>query len=150
MERGEVDGRYSPGWAGPEANKVTDLVTAGKARLIAYLNPDNKAALGDLPNVMDLAKTDEYREILRIVLAAQGLGRPFFAPPGVASDRLKALQDAFAATMKDPDFLAEAVTQKFDIEPTSGPDMAAYVERLYATPAPLLKRAIEMMARAQR
>ena len=40
--------------------------------------------------------------------------------------------------------------KKFDIEPTSGPDMAAYVERLYATPAPLLKRAIEMMARAQR
>jgi tripartite-type tricarboxylate transporter receptor subunit TctC len=150
MERGEVDGRYSPGWAGPEANKVNDLVTAGKARLIAYLNPDNKAAFKDLPNVMALAENSEYRQILGIVLSAQGLGRPFFAPPGVPADRVKALQDAFAATMKDPEFLAEAAAQKFEIEATSGSDMAAYINRLYATPASLLKRAVDMMAHAQR
>ena len=34
--------------------------------------------------------------------------RPFVTPPGIPADRLKALQDAFAATLKDPDFLAEA------------------------------------------
>jgi len=78
------------------------------------------------------------------------LGRPFFAPPGVPADRVKALQEAFVATTKDPEFLAEAAGQKFDIEVTPGPDMAAYVEQLYATPAPLLKRAIEMIARAQK
>src|SRR5437763_625057 len=41
MERGEVDGRYSPGWAGPEANKITELVATGQARLLAYLSPRN-------------------------------------------------------------------------------------------------------------
>lgn len=150
MERNEVDGRYSPGWAGPEANKVNDLVAAGKARLIAYLNPDNHPAFKDLPNVMDLANSPENRQILGIVLSAQGLGRPFFAPPGVPADRVKALQGAFAATTRDPEFLIEAAAQKFDIEATSGPDMAAYIDRLYAIPAPLLKRAIDMMARAQK
>ena len=150
MERNEVDGRYSPGWAGPEANKVNDLVAAGQARLIAYLNPDNSAAFKDLPNVMDLAKSSEYRQILGIVLSAQGLGRPFFAPPGVADDRVRALRDAFAATMRDPEFLAEAAVQKFDVEATSGLELAAYVDRVYATPALFLRRAVEMMARAQR
>jgi tripartite-type tricarboxylate transporter receptor subunit TctC len=150
MERNEVDGRYSPGWAGPEANKVNDLVATGKARLITYLNPENHAAFRHLPNVMDLANNPENRQILGIVLSAQGLGRPFFAPPGVPADRVKALQDAFLATMKDPEFLSEAAGQKFDIEATSGPDMAAYLDRLYATPAPLLKRAIEMITHAQK
>ena len=103
-----------------------------------------------MPNVMDLANSPENRQILGIVLSAQALGRPFFAPPGVPADRVKALQDAFLATMKDPEFLSEAAGQKFEIEATSGPDMAAYLDRLYATPAPLLKRAIEMMAHAQK
>ncbi len=40
--------------------------------------------------------------------------------------------------------------QKFEIEATSGPDMAAYIDRLYTTPAPLLKRAIDMIAHAQK
>jgi tripartite-type tricarboxylate transporter receptor subunit TctC len=150
MERNEVDGRYSPGWAGPEANKVNDLVAAGKARLIVYLNPQDSPAIKDIPNVMDLANSPENRQILGIVLSAQGLGRPFFAPPGVPADRVKALQDAFAATTKDPEFLMEAAAQKFEIEATSGPDMAAYVDRLYATPAALLKRAIDMMAHVQK
>jgi tripartite-type tricarboxylate transporter receptor subunit TctC len=150
MERNEVDGRYSPGWAGPEANKVNDLVASGKARLIAYLSPDNDPAFQHLPNVVDLATTTEYKQILQVVLSNQGLGRPFFAPPDLPADRAKALQDAFMATMKDPEYLAEAAQYKFDITPIDSAAMAAYVERIYATPAPILKRAIEMMNRAQR
>jgi tripartite-type tricarboxylate transporter receptor subunit TctC len=150
MQRGEVDGRYSPGWAGPEANTVNDLVAAGKARLIAYLSPEDSAQLGDLPNIMQFAKDSDSREILRIVLSAQGLGRPFFAPPRVPEDRARALQEAFAATMSDPEFLAEAAQQKFEIAPIAAATMAGYVDRVYATPAPLLKRAIEMMNQAQR
>jgi tripartite-type tricarboxylate transporter receptor subunit TctC len=150
MERGEVDGRYSPGWAGPEANKVNDLVTAGKARIIVYLSPENAPGFNHLPNVMDLAKTPENRQILGLLLAAQALGRPFFAPPSIPEYRAKALQDAFAATMKDPEFLAEAARQKFDIVPTHGPEMAGFVNRVYATPQALLKRAIEMTNQVQK
>ena len=84
------------------------------------------------------------------MLSNQGLGRPFFAPPGVPADRAKALQDAFMATMKDPEYLAEAAQFKFDITPIDGAAMASYVDRIYATPAPLLKRAIEMMNQAQK
>ena len=150
MERNEVDGRYSPGWAGPEANKVNDLVVVGKARLIVYLSPDDSPAFKDLPNVMGLATTPEYKQILGVVLSNQGLGRPFFAPPGVPADRVQALQDAFMATMKDREFLAEAAQYKFEITPIDGAAMASYVDRIYATPAPLLKLAIDMMSQAQK
>src|SRR6202008_2752306 len=73
MQRGEVDGRYSPGWAGPEANTVNDLVAAGKARLIAYLSPEDAPQLSHLPNIMQFARDSDSREILRVVLSAQGL-----------------------------------------------------------------------------
>lgn len=150
MERNEVDGRYSPGWAGPEANKVDDLVAAGKARLIVYLSPDDSPAFKHLPNVVGLATTPENKQILEVLLSSQGLGRPFFAPPGVPADRAKALQDAFMATMKDPQFLAEATQNKFEITPIDGAAMASYVDRIYATPPPILKRAIELMNDAQK
>src|SRR5262249_31414531 len=75
MERNEVDGRYSPGWAGPEANKVNDLAAAGKARLIAYLNPTDSATFKAIPNVMELANSPDNRQVLGVVLSAQGLGR---------------------------------------------------------------------------
>ena len=51
---------------------------------------------------------------------------------------------------KRPQFLAEAAGQKLDIEAMSGLDMAAYLNRLYTTPAALLKRAIDIMAQAQK
>jgi tripartite-type tricarboxylate transporter receptor subunit TctC len=150
MERGEVDGRYSPGWAGPEANKINDLVAAGKARLLAYLAHEKDPSLGDLPNVMDLTRNPDDRQVLGVLIAAQALGRPYFAPPGIPEDRAKALQDAFAVTMKDQGFLADAAIQKFDIIPKLGPDMTAFINQVYATPAPLMKRAIDMLNGAQK
>jgi tripartite-type tricarboxylate transporter receptor subunit TctC len=149
MERNEVDGRYSPGWAGPEANRINELVAAGKARLLLYLSPENSPSFTHLPNVMELTKSPEDKQILGLLIAAQALGRPYFAPPGIPQDRAAALRQAFAATMKDPEFLADAAVQKFEIIPTQGAEMAAFVDRVFATPAPLLKRAVDMLAQAQ-
>ena len=150
MERGEVDGRYSPGWAGPEANKVGELVAAGKARLLAYLSPQKSPALAGIPHIMEFARGPGSEQILTLLLAPQALGRPFFAPPGIAEDRAKALQDAFAATMTDAEFQAEAAQQGFEIAPTLGAEMARFVNQVYATPKPLLDRAIALVSRAQR
>ena len=77
----------------------------------------------DLPNVpliIDLAKTDEQRQILKLIFARQVLGRPFLAPPGVPEDRVDALRKAFMDTMKDKEFLAEAEKAKLEITPVAG------------------------------
>ena len=55
-------------------------------------------------------------------------------------DRIKALRDAFEATMKDPDFLAEAARQKLIINPVSGEKIASLIERIYAMPRDVLDR----------
>src|SRR5262249_2085598 len=60
-----------------------------------------------VPLFADLAAPDEQRQILRLHLAGQALGRPFFTSPGVPAERKAALRAAFDATMQDRDFIAE-------------------------------------------
>ena len=57
---------------------------------------------------MDLTKDPEKLQILKLILAAQEMARPFAAPPGIPADRKAALVAAFDATMKDPEYLADA------------------------------------------
>jgi tripartite-type tricarboxylate transporter receptor subunit TctC len=69
------------------------------------------------------------------------------APPGVPADRIKALRDAFEATMKDPDFLAEAARQKLIINPVSGEKIAGLLDQVYASPKDVLDRVAALSAR---
>ena len=59
---------------------------------------------------------------------------------GVA-DRLAALRAAFDAAVKDPALLAEAKQQHLEMGPLPGSEVQALIERLYASPEPLVKRA---------
>ena len=72
-----------------------------------------------------MAKTDEQRQILKLILTSQETARPFAAPPGLPADRAAALRAAFDATMKDPEFLAEAKKLNLDINPLSGTAIAS-------------------------
>ena len=74
--------------------------------------------IGDVPLVMEQTKDAEKLQILKLILAAQEMARPFAAPPGIPADRKAALIAAFDATMKDPEFLAEA--KKLNIDVNSG------------------------------
>ena len=149
VEKGEVDGRYSPGFAGPEAAKVMEMVNSGRFRFIGYLSPQTSSEFPNVPSVVDYAKSDEDKRLLTVLLAPQGLGRPFFAPPGLPADRAQALQDAFAATLKDREFLEEANRQGFVITATLGHEMASYIQNIYATPPEILNKATSMLAPSQ-
>jgi tripartite-type tricarboxylate transporter receptor subunit TctC len=89
---------------------------------------------------MDFAKDDAERRALELVFARQAMGRPFLAPPGIPADRAAALKRAFDATMKDPQFLAEAEKMQLEINPVSGDEVQAIVARMYAAPASVVER----------
>jgi len=90
---------------------------------------------------MDLAKTEEQREIFKLIFSRQVMGRPFLAPPGIPADRLAALRKAFDDTMADKDFLAEAAQNKIEINPVSGEQIQALVKEGYQTPQDVVKKA---------
>jgi tripartite-type tricarboxylate transporter receptor subunit TctC len=137
MERGEVNGicesydsvmSKKPDWI--KDGVVNVLVQGG-----AEPNPHIKA-----PFVFDLAKTEEQKQALVFVYSGQGIGRPFVAPPGMPADRVKVLQTAFDATMKDPEFIADAAKQKLDVEPVSGEKLAHILKNIYSTPKPIVEK----------
>ena len=50
------------------------------------------------------------------------------------------LRDAFNATMKDAEFLADAKKSKLEVEPEDGEHLAALIAKIYATPKPIVER----------
>src|SRR5262245_16163341 len=99
---------------------------------------DKHDALQDVPLVMELAKTDEQRNILKLIFGRQVMGRPFVAPPDVPQDRVAILRKAFMDTMADKDFLAEAEKAKFEITPVAGEKIEHLVLDVYRNPTPEL------------
>ena len=79
MERGEVQGRCGWSWSSVKSTHQAWIDERshhpGPAR--AREDPD----LPDVPLIIDLAKTDEQRQILRLIFSRQVMGRPFLAPP---------------------------------------------------------------------
>ena len=61
------------------------------------------------------------------------------------ADRVAALRAAFDATMKDAAFLAEARQQKMEIDPVSGAEINALLERVYAAPPAVIARIRELV-----
>ena len=99
-----------------------------------------------MPLVMDLTKDPEKLQILKLILASQEMARPFAAPPGIPADRKAALIAAFDATMKDPEFLAEAKKLKIDVNPVTGPALDKLLAELYATPKDVVAKAAKAIA----
>ncbi len=103
--------------------------------------------LPDVPLIVDLAKTEEQRQILKLIFARQVMGRPFLAPPGVPRDRAEALRKAFMDTMQDKDFLADADKAKMEITPVPGDQIEKLVKDVYATPKPVADKAAGLIVR---
>jgi tripartite-type tricarboxylate transporter receptor subunit TctC len=93
--------------------------------------------------VLDFAKTDEQRAILKMIFARQVMGRPYVAPPNLPAVRLATLRQAFMATMADKDFLAEADKTQLEVNPVSGEEVEKLVKEIYATPADVVAKAKE-------
>jgi hypothetical protein len=102
---------------------------------------EKHADLPDVPLVLDGATNDEQRQVLRLLIAGQFVGRPFFAPPGLPNDRKGALRKAFDATMKDPEFLAEAGKLDLEISPIAAAVVDEFLADIYRTPREVVRKA---------
>jgi len=136
MERGEVEARNNT-WSSWKATKAAWLAEK-KITVIAQAGP--RAPDLGAPSVEDAARTPEERQLIELVVSGTQLGRPF-ATNAASADRVAALRAAYAATMKDPQFLAEATSLNFEVNPVLGEPMQRIVEKVLATPKPIAARA---------
>jgi tripartite-type tricarboxylate transporter receptor subunit TctC len=140
MERGEVQGRCGWSWSSVKTTHKKWLEEK-KFIVLVQLGLDKHPDLPDVPLIVDLAKNDEQRQILRLIFSRQVMGRPFIAPPGVPQDRVDALRKAFMATMQDPEYLADAEKTQMEINPVSGEKVQALIKEEYSTPPEIAKKA---------
>ena len=146
MHRGEVNGTCGM-FASSVKAQFMDDVRSGRLKLVVQMGSKKSDEFGNIPSVFDYAKTDEDRAVLDVHFKQLLLGRPLAGPPGIPADRLKALREALVATMKDPEFLAEANRVGLDIEPASPEEVAELLKRFAAYPADVFSRAQEAIGR---
>jgi hypothetical protein len=149
LERGEVDGRCGWSWSSIKITKP-DWVAGKKINLVLQMALKKSPELADVPLIMDFAHSERERQILRLILARQQMGWPFLAPPGLPPERAQALRQAFDATMKDAEFLAEAKQRQMDVNPMSAADIDRLVSELYQTPQDVVAAAKAVIAEGAR
>jgi len=114
------------------------------ARILMQTGQTRDARLSDVPTLdelMDEFKTPEMeRRLVPLVMAATDFGRPIVAPPGIPSDRLNLLREAFLKTMNDPELLAEAKRKNFDITPSTGADLETMAKLVMNQPQEVVAR----------
>ena len=138
LERGEVQGTIA-NWSTLKALN-SNWLAEKRIRLLVQWGLNKLADIGDVPSIFDYVKGDADRAAVKLVVARLEYGRPFFVPPGVPEDRVAALRRAFDATVKDETFLAEAKTEKIDVDPLSGEAVQKLIEEVSHTPPDVVAR----------
>jgi tripartite-type tricarboxylate transporter receptor subunit TctC len=140
MERGEVQGRCGWSWSSVKSTHKS-WIDDKRMIVLMQLSLAKHPELPDVPLAIDFAKTDEQRQILKMIFARNVMGRPYLAPPNVPAERIAALRDAFMATMTDRDFLGEAAKTGLEINPVAGAAVENLVKEVYATPVDIIAKA---------
>lgn len=144
MERGETGGRCGWSWSSLRVSHKR-WVDEKKVNVLLQIALGKHPDLPDVPLVLDLAKTDEQRSVLKLIFARQVVAYPFVAPPGIPADRTAVLRNAFMATMVDKDFLADAEKANLEIRPVPGIEIESLTRDVYASPAALVQKAAALL-----
>jgi hypothetical protein len=111
------------------------------------LEPEPELTALGVPQTWPFIRTELDRRAVRLIVGfQQAFGKAYLTPPGVPADRVKILRQAFADTLRDPKFLAEAKSVRIDIEPQSGEAIQQSVNDLYRAPTEILERIKEIQA----
>jgi tripartite-type tricarboxylate transporter receptor subunit TctC len=142
IERGEVQGGCGQTWSSVAATYPA-WFRDGTVKVLAQEDVEGHPDLNrqGVPRTLDFATSAEQRAILELIYSQTRFGRPYVVAPDVPADRVAALRQAFMATMRDPELVAEAEKIKLDIFAISGEELQTLVARLYATPAHIIDKA---------
>ena len=139
MERGEVVARSGASYGGWLAEHP-EWLRAKKIVVLSQIGRVREKDLPDVPLMHELGKTEEQRQLLKLISSPVAVGRPFLTAPDVPADRVAALRRAFEAVLKDKDFMAEAQKLDLDVNPSTGDEIQRIVnESVGAQPEMIAK-----------
>jgi tripartite-type tricarboxylate transporter receptor subunit TctC len=142
IERRELDGTCGWNWSSAKSQKP-DWVRDNKLNYLAQISLQPNAELTQLgaPEIWRYIKDADDRKVAELVVSQQSFERPYFMAQGTPAELTEILRTAFDATMRDPQFVADAQKSGIDISPLAGAKVQALVQQLYATPKNIVERA---------
>jgi len=142
LERGEISA-VSGTWANFAANHP-QWVSERKVRFVVQIGLSKVAGYEQVPLLSELATNEDDRRLVEYMsLVTTSVGYSVIAPPGVPDPIIRALRNAFDATMKDPAFLAAAKKCCVDLNPASHEVVAGAVARAIGAPKSMLERFVK-------
>jgi tripartite-type tricarboxylate transporter receptor subunit TctC len=136
VERGELDGDCGEWSSVPENWNVS-----GK---IAYMMRSSRfSPVGmpaEIPWAVDLALTQEMKQMVRLLTAASDIGRPFITRRDTPADRISTLRTAFNNALKDPVLIAEADKTGRPVSPMNAEEVMEALEELYTIPKEIIAK----------
>jgi tripartite-type tricarboxylate transporter receptor subunit TctC len=146
VERGEIQG-FTTSYTGALIDRP-EWFSQNKIDIVAQIGAKRHPALPDIPLITELARSDEQREILKLISSPNALGEPFLAPPDLPPDRLALLRQAFARSMKDEGFVAEMQKLHIDIDMVSAEEVTRIVKETIEQPPEIVAKAKAAMEAA--
>ena len=137
VERHEVDGRGSDSWASMKTTHP-DWLRDHTINILFQVGPRREPDLPDVPLWTDLAENDDQRQVLALLSGDVSVGRPILTAPNVPADRVKALRQAFADTLRDPQFIEAAKQANMEMNPMAGEELQQVVEKIVTSPPRIL------------
>lgn len=138
MERGETNGRMAF-WESLVTTKA-DWLRDHKVIPLVQVGARPIKELPNVPRMIDLARSDSDKSVVRLLHISAALGRTLYAPPGVPAARAAALRKAADALVKDPAFLEDAAKRKVTIEPTPADELQSLIVDALHTPPAIVER----------
>jgi tripartite-type tricarboxylate transporter receptor subunit TctC len=137
VERHEVDGRGSDSWASMKTTHP-DWLRDHTINILFQVGPRREPDLPDVPLWTDLAENDDQRQVLTLLSGDVSVGRPILTAPNVPADRVKALRQAFAETVRDPQFIEAAKQANMEMNPMEGEELQQIVQKIVTSPPRIL------------
>jgi len=139
MERGEIEALSMP-WTVFRVIRA-DWLRDKKVNVLLQTGLEAAPDLPGVPRLVDLGRNAEERQILELFSQPEKVGRSLTAPPGLPPQRVAELRAAFMATVKDPDFLADAARMRLDLSPLPGNELQAIIEKSFDYSASIVAKA---------
>ncbi len=132
MERGEVQSICGWGWDGIMAQRP-DWLRDSKVRILVQMAYEKHPNLPDIPLILDLMKTENERQAMRLIVLDTLVAWPLIAPAGTPDVKVRELRDAFNRAMQDPAMIEDTKKSARSSDVVTGERIEQAIREVYAT-----------------
>jgi len=140
IQNGELDGDCGS-WNSIPLDFIRDKKIETFVRFSEVRYPE---ILESVPWIGSFAKTQEQKDLLAMLGAADEVGRPYIMSKQVPADRVALMRAAFDETMKDQAFIDDATKQRLSLSPASAAECEAIVAKIAKASPQMVQKAKEI------